>query len=230
MSFYGFGYTLGPRFQSFIYFFPVGVDGGTSCPMPDVSAGWANVTWRRSAEWSWFFAFFTIAEMRTSRVSSGSSSHHLRMAGNPKPCSTTLVGVVMLCLIIISFRAITFFNRNDFFIIWFQACLFLFQEAGRGKGSKPRAHLTCRRWSGSASTTLTPCFWMTVTANTSSTSATSQRTTSIIFLKKLHVQTLKSSLSLTVECCWGFGCFTTWSRRWLVKMLTLSWRVLTSGI
>lgn len=161
--------------------FPGGVDGGTSCPMPDVSAGWANVTWKRSAESSWFFAFFTIVEMRTSKVSSGSSSHHLRMAGNPKPFSTTQVGVVLLGLIIASFQAIPRLNPDDFFIIWFQACLFLFQEAGRGKGSKPRVHLTCRRWSGSASTTPTHCFWMTVTANTSSTSATSQRTTSIRF-------------------------------------------------
>lgn len=73
------------------------------------------MTWRRSAESSWFFAFFTIAEMRTSRVSSGSSSHHLRMAGNPKPYSTILVGVVMRSLILASFQAISFFNREDFF-------------------------------------------------------------------------------------------------------------------
>lgn len=40
MSFYEFRYSLGPRFKSFFFFFLLGgVDGGTSCPMPDVSAG-----------------------------------------------------------------------------------------------------------------------------------------------------------------------------------------------
>ena len=70
----------------------VGVAGGTSCLMPDVSVVWVNVMWRRSAASFLCFVCSTTVEMRTSRVSSGSSSHRRRTGVNPKHYSTTLVG------------------------------------------------------------------------------------------------------------------------------------------
>lgn len=69
----------------------VGVAGETSCLMPDVSAVSANVMWRQFVVSSWSFVCSTIAEMKTLRVSSGSSSHHQRTDVNPKHYSTTLV-------------------------------------------------------------------------------------------------------------------------------------------
>lgn len=71
------------------------------------------MTSRRSVESSWSFAFFTIVETRTSRVSSGSSSHPPRTAVNPKLCSTTPVGVALLCLIV-SLQAAPCFCRASF--------------------------------------------------------------------------------------------------------------------
>ena len=70
----------------------VGVVGGTSCLMPDVSGVWVNVMSKRYAVWSWSFVCFTTVEMRTSRVSSGSSSHLRKTGVNPQHYSTTLVG------------------------------------------------------------------------------------------------------------------------------------------
>lgn len=71
--------------------FLVGVVGETSCLTPDVSAASVNVTWRQFVVSSWSFVCFTTVEMRTSRVLSGSSSHHQRTGVNPKHYSTTLV-------------------------------------------------------------------------------------------------------------------------------------------
>lgn len=74
------------------------------------------MTWRRSAESSWSFASFTIVETRTSRVSSGSSSHPLRTAVNPKLCSTTLVGVAVRCFYV-SLNSLPCFCP-DFFLLF----------------------------------------------------------------------------------------------------------------
>lgn len=102
MSFYTFSFLVVILPSCTLYpcpiFCPVGVDGGISCPMPDVSVGWAIAMSRQSAVSSWSSACFTTVEMRTSRVSSGSSSHHPRMGVNPKHYLITQVGAAFSCL------------------------------------------------------------------------------------------------------------------------------------
>lgn len=75
------------------FVFAVGAVGGTSYHTLDVSGVSANVMLRRSAVSSWSFVCCTTEEMRTLRVSSGSSSRRPRTGVNPKHYSTTLVRI-----------------------------------------------------------------------------------------------------------------------------------------